>query len=166
MFLHVIKVIQCLHWVNYLCPRLFFMAAPLHQIETFFYILCITLYTFFQNSAWHIWYLWKPWNLTCMPAENAGVGIGKYTSLCTDPIPRNLLAVKWYPATLALLALTRVTYWKSSLLHRSMTVGYTGVALCCHSNYNLWENRYGKRKNGKNWKAVRRMNHYAQVTGI
>ncbi len=32
-------------------------------------------------------------------AENAGICLGEYTNLCTDPVPCDLLAVKRYPAT-------------------------------------------------------------------
>ncbi len=32
--------------------------------------------------------------------RNADIRIGKYASVYTDPIPGDLLAAKWYPATL------------------------------------------------------------------
>ncbi len=35
--------------------------------------------------------------------ENAGIGISEYASLCTNPIPCDLLAAKWYPATSQLI---------------------------------------------------------------
>ncbi len=63
-------------------------------------------------------------------AENASTGISKYAILCTDPIPRDLLAVKWFPSTsqLAQLALTVITYLKSIRLCRSKTAHRK---LCC-----------------------------------
>ncbi len=56
--------------------------------------------------------------------ENAGVYISEYASLCTNQVPCNLLDVKQYLATfqLAYLALTDVTYQKSSFLCHSKTV--------------------------------------------
>ncbi len=61
------------------------------------------------------------------------LAVSEYTSLCTDLIPCDLLATKWYPAAsqLALLALTDITYLKSILcgsetLHRKLHCAATG----------------------------------------
>lgn len=53
--------------------------------------------------------------LTSDSDENAGTGIGKYTSLCTHSVPPSLLPNQ-YPATswVAMLALTNIAY-RSSL---------------------------------------------------
>ncbi len=64
-------------------------------------------------------------------AKNAGVGIGEYASLCLNQISCNLLAAKWFLATLQLaqLAFTDVTYLKSVFLRCSKTV----LRKLCHA---------------------------------
>ncbi len=42
---------------------------------------------------------YKYWKMPSLPPKNAGIGTSEYVNLCTDLIPYDSLATKWYPAT-------------------------------------------------------------------